>query len=94
VLEDGAQVAPTNVIVQFTPYSVFAADQKVQYPEVLGAGDAWVLAAGTLVNGRWSKPAPEAVTSFTDGDGKPVVLPPGQTWVHLVAPGSRVTTAP
>jgi hypothetical protein len=91
LLEDG-RIAPTNVILQFTPYSVFAADEKVMYPEVLGTGDAWIFAAGQMVQGTWSKPTPDAVTSFTDSTGAPVVLPPGQTWVHLVAPGSTVDT--
>jgi hypothetical protein len=91
LLEDG-RIAPTTVIVQFMPYQVFAADENVMYPEVLGTGDAWVFAAGAMVQGHWSKPTPDAVTTFTDTDGAPVVLPPGQTWVHLVAPGSPVTT--
>jgi hypothetical protein len=91
LLEDG-RIAPTNVILQFTPYSIFPADEKVMYPEVLGTGDAWIFAAGALVQGTWSKPTADAVTSFTDSTGAPIVLPAGQTWVHLVAPGSSVTT--
>jgi hypothetical protein len=91
-LLEGGRIAPTNVIVQFTPYEVFTADDKVMYPQVLGDGDAWVFAAGSLVHARWSKPSPESVTTYTDTDGAPVVLPPGQTWIHLVAPGSTVTT--
>ena len=91
LLEDG-RIAPTNVIVQFTPYTVFVADEKVMYPLVLGSGDAWVFAAGRLVQGTWSKPTADAVTTFTDSSGAPIALPPGQTWVHLVAPGSSVTT--
>ena len=91
LLEDG-RIAPTNVIVQFTPYQVFAADENVMYPLVLGTGDAWVFAAGSLVKGTWSKPTPDAVTTFTDANGAPIALPPGQTWVHFVAPGSVVTT--
>jgi hypothetical protein len=91
LLDDG-RIAPTTVIVQFTPYSIFIDDEKVMYPEVLGSGDAWVLAAGSLIHATWSKPSAGAVTTFTDTDGHPVVLPPGQTWIHLVAPGSAVTT--
>jgi hypothetical protein len=91
LLDDG-RIAPTTVIVQFTPYSIFIDDEKVMYPEVLGSGEAWVLAAGSLVHATWSKASAAAVTTFTDLDGHPIVLPPGQTWVHLVAPGSSVTT--
>jgi hypothetical protein len=91
VLEDG-QIGPTTVIVQFTPYSTFIDDDKVIYPEVVGSGEAWVLASGQMVKGTWTKDSPDAVTRFTNADGAPIVLPPGQTWVHLVAPGSSVTT--
>jgi hypothetical protein len=90
-LEGGGRIAPNNVIVQFTPYQQFAGDSKVQYPQVTGTGDAWIFASGMLVKGKWSKPGPGDVTAFTDSSGAPVVLPPGQTWVHLVKPGAPVT---
>jgi len=77
--------------VQYTPYSVFVHDENVQYPEVVGSGDALILAAGTVVSARWSKPSPGDVTTWTDAAGAKIALPPGQTWVHLVAPGSPVT---
>ncbi|MCA1691672.1 MAG: DUF3048 domain-containing protein, partial [Actinobacteria bacterium] len=89
-LEGGSQIAPSTVIVQFTPYTTFAADPQVRYPEVTGTGEAWIFAAGQLVRGSWAKGSGGDVTDFTDAAGAPVVLPPGQTWVHLVAPGSAV----
>jgi hypothetical protein len=70
----------------------FIDDYSVMYPEVTGTGEAWVFAAGSLVQGTWAKESPGAVTTFSDSSGAPVVLPPGQTWIHLVAPGSSVTT--
>ncbi|HEX2046991.1 MAG TPA: DUF3048 domain-containing protein [Acidimicrobiales bacterium] len=91
VLEEG-RIAPTTVVVQFTPYQFFVDDYDVQYPEVVGTGDVWVFAAGTLLLGTWKKDSPQAVTTYTDSSGAPIVLPPGQTWVHLVAPGSTVNT--
>ncbi|MGI8983032.1 MAG: DUF3048 domain-containing protein [Acidimicrobiales bacterium] len=91
LVEEG-RIAPTTVIVQFTPYQYFVDDYNVQYPEVLGSGDAWVFAAGTMVRGTWHKASPASVTNFVDSDGAPIAIPPGQTWVHLVAPGSAVTT--
>ncbi len=91
LLESGEQIAPTTVIVQYTPYSVFVHDAKVQYPEVVGSGDALILASGVAVNAKWSKPSADAVTRFTDAGGAPIALPPGQTWVHLVEPGSTVS---
>ena len=91
MVEEG-RVAPTTVIVQFTPYSYFIDDYSVQFPEVVGTGEAWVFAAGAMVPGTWHKASPDAVTNFVDSTGAPIAIPPGQTWVHLVAPGSSVTT--
>ena len=91
MVEEG-RIAPTTVIVQYTPYVFFVDDYSVQYPEVVGSGDAWVFAGGQLVMGTWSKDSPEVVTQFKDSSGAAIAIPPGQTWVHLVAPGSTVTT--
>ena len=89
--EEG-RISPTTVIVQFTPYSYFIDDYSVQFPEVVGTGEAWVFAAGAMVPGTWHKASPDSVTNFVDSAGTPIAIPPGQTWVHLVAPGSSVTT--
>ncbi len=47
LLEEG-RIAPSNVIIQYRPYSIFVADEKVMYPEVVGTGDAWVFSGGTV----------------------------------------------
>jgi hypothetical protein len=91
MVEEG-RIAPTTVIVQFTPYQFFVDDYNVQYPEVVGSGEVWVFAAGAMVPGTWHKESPGSVTNFVDSAGAPIAIPPGQTWVHLVAPGSSVTT--
>ena len=92
-LEGGAQISPKNVIVQFTPYSGFAADKKVRFPEVVGSGDALVFVNGTQIKAKWNKPNAAAVTTYLDSTGKPIPLTPGQTWVHLQEPGSAVTVS-
>lgn len=89
-LEGDVQLAPTTVIVQFANYRTFEADAAVQYPEVVGSGEAWVFAGGMLARGTWTKPSAAEPTVYTAVDGSPLVLPPGQTWVHLVSPGSPV----
>jgi hypothetical protein len=92
-LEGGGQIAPTNVIVQYTAYSTFPADKKVRYPEVVGSGDALVYANGTVLKAKWTKIAPGSMTTYADLSGKPITLPPGQTWVHLLEPGSSLTSS-
>ncbi|MFP5319233.1 MAG: DUF3048 domain-containing protein [Acidimicrobiia bacterium] len=90
-LEGDAQLAPTTVIVQFAEYRTFEADAAVQYPEVVGSGEAWVFAGGMTARATWTKPSAGEPTVYTAVDGSPIVLPPGQTWVHLVAPDSPVS---
>jgi hypothetical protein len=92
-LEGGGQISPTNIIVQYTPYSTFPADKKVRYPEVIGSGDALIFTAGTTVKAKWAKSAAGTVTTYTDSAGKPISLPPGQTWIHLLEPGASLTSS-
>lgn len=87
----GVQVAPANVVVQFVRYvDSGTTDQfgkQIPEAETVGEGDAWVLTAGGLIPGRWHKANNEAVTTYTDIDGKPIDLTPGRTWVALPAAG-------
>jgi hypothetical protein len=91
-LEGGAQIAPRNIIVQYTPYVGFTQDRKVRYPEVVGTGDALIYVAGTQVKAKWTKSSPTSVTTYVDSAGAPIPLAPGQTWVHLQEPNSTVTS--
>jgi hypothetical protein len=49
-----------------------------------------VLSGGKVQHGKWTKPAPEAVTTWTDDNGTPMTLVPGQTWIELSPPGGAV----
>jgi hypothetical protein len=94
--DSGAQIAPTNVIVQFVQYKASpgdtdAAKSQVFSIDAVGQGDAWVLSQGRMVKGRWSKPLPESVTAFTDAAGVPMSVAPGTTWVELVPVGGVAT---
>lgn len=96
-VEGGGQLAPTNVIVQFTPYAVSPGDSDVTGAPVLkanvvGSGEAWIFSGGMLVKGKWAKSSATAMTTFTDATGNPVKLVPGRTWVELPAPGVPATT--
>lgn len=83
--EAGVPVAPQNVIVQFVPYGLDS--PRVPLAQLEGSGPAWILTNGHVVEATWSKPAPGAVTQYTDAAGQPVGLTPGRTWVALVANG-------
>jgi hypothetical protein len=88
---NGVQVAPANVIVQFTDYAPTDVGDQFGVPipeaQLVGEGDAWVLTNGGLIVARWHKPTIDAITTYTDVDGAPIGLTPGRTWVALPPPG-------
>lgn len=86
--DDGQQIAVTNVVVQFTPYS---GDSNGQ---LIGTGDAWIFSNGQQIIGRWSKADPTEPTQFTDAFGTPIALTPGRTWVELLPTGQSVDVTP
>jgi hypothetical protein len=87
-MSDGPQIAPTNVIVQFTEYT--GGGEGV----VLGEGDAWIFSDGQLVRGRWVRPAVEQPAQYVDAAGQPINLVPGTTWVELLPIGGPVDVLP
>jgi hypothetical protein len=90
----GEQVAPTNVIVQFTNYEGGAGNPTAE-GQTVGEGDAWVFTDGKIVRGRWTRPAKEQPAQYVDATGKPIKLLPGRTWVELLPIGAPVdVTAP
>lgn len=97
VVEGGAQVAPTNVILWFVPYvnspgDVDVVGEPVSVAQVIGTGDAWVLSQGQVIKGKWSKPTAEAPVQFTDAVGAPIKITPGTTWVEVQPAGTPATT--
>jgi hypothetical protein len=73
-----AQIAPTNVIVQFTQYTGGGEG------DVIGEGVAWIFSDGKLVRGTWSRAAREEVIQYFDAADQPVKLIPGSTWIELL----------
>jgi hypothetical protein len=97
-IENAGQIAMKNVIVQFTNYSSTPyqdrADSPVDEADTTGSGDAWVLSDGKIVQGHWSRPSNDDITTYTDANGDPIKLSPGQTWVSLVPPGQFTQIRP
>lgn len=85
---DGVQIAPTNVIIQFVPYKQSSSDPNSPEAVVTGSGDAWILTAGRMILGSWSRPDDQSVSVYTDSNGNPISLTPGTTWIELPRPGT------
>jgi hypothetical protein len=89
---DGDRVQATNVLVRFTTYRDSGqrdvTGAVVPEAEPVGEGDAWLFSDGSVLRGRWQKPAEDAPTTFTTADGAPMALAPGTTWVEVLPPGT------
>lgn len=83
----GTQIAPTNVVVQFTQYTGEAEAQTV------GEGDVWVFTDGTVRTGKWVRPDKTQPAHYVDAAGAPILLRPGRTWVEVLPAGSPVDIA-
>jgi hypothetical protein len=90
-VERGEHIGAHNVVVQMTRYHatqyVDVTGNVSPEAELVGSGEVWVLTAGRVVKGHWSRSAPGGVTTYTDGGGRPIELTPGRTWVELLPPG-------
>jgi len=54
------------------------------FAESVGAGAAVVLRDGQAFAGTWSRPSPDAPTTFTRPDGTPLTFATGPVWVLLL----------
>jgi hypothetical protein len=88
----GAQVSPDNVVFQVVGYRntglVDRSGAAVPEAELIGEGEAWVLTAGKLIKGHWSRPSETQTTTYTLPSGEPIKLTPGRTWLELVPLGN------
>ncbi len=89
--ESGAQIAPTNLIIQQIPTIPDNANDKSL---VVGEGNVWVCSAGKCTTGTWSRSDLDSITTFTDVNGTEIELTPGTTWVHFVEGDDAPTITP
>lgn len=86
-LEDGSQIAVTNVIVQLVEVTASAVLDAAGNPspevEALGQGTAYVFRGGRVIEGTWERGSVDDVTRFLDAEGNEIALAPGTTWIHL-----------
>ncbi len=80
----GAQIAPTNVVIQFTHYANEGEGQTV------GQGNVWVFSDGVVRRGTWVRPDKARPAQYLDANGAPILLRPGKTWVELLPADAAV----
>ncbi len=82
--ETDKQVAVKNIIVQYSTYEQI---DVYKVWKMTGSGNADFYIGGKLVKGTWSKESPTSQTLYCDDKGAPIVLHPGNTWIHLDTEG-------
>ncbi|MEM9563706.1 MAG: DUF4214 domain-containing protein [Actinomycetota bacterium] len=84
----GVRLAPENVVVLEVSYSPSSIDATSPEAHTVGSGSAWVFTDGRVVAGTWSRSASTDPIALRDGNGQPIALTRGQTFVELAPPGS------
>jgi Protein of unknown function (DUF3048) N-terminal domain/Protein of unknown function (DUF3048) C-terminal domain len=101
----GPRVRVANLIIQTVRYKTVFLSRKLGQTapsaRVLGRGPVQVFSGnggthdqgpgGLSASGQWSKPGLRYVTQYVDGQGFPMALQPGPTWIILAPPHTRVT---
>ncbi len=85
----GNAIGPENVIIQRVPMRVteFEEDSfgnRSLWIGTTGEGDATIFRDGLRIECRWRRTTATDVTRFETGNGVPILLRPGHTWVHLI----------
>jgi len=77
------QIRATNVIVMGVQYLPSPADRDSPEAQTIGAGQMYVFTDGEVVLGRWSRDSADVPIEYTEFDGTPIELLPGNTWIEL-----------
>jgi hypothetical protein len=86
-LEDGSQVAATNVVVMLVERLDTRITDSNGTPvpnfEMVGRGDLFVFRNGRVWEGTWQRDSEEEPIRLLDSEGEEIPLAPGRTWVEL-----------
>ncbi len=86
--QNGVPVGAENVIVMSTKYTQSSADLASPHAKTVGTGRALIFTDGTVVDGTWTRASATEPIKYVDGNGNPVTMRPGQTWIELAPVGS------
>jgi len=81
--ETREQVKVANVLIQLTTMRVIDGEGRRDV-QTLGEGDGFLITGGRYFPVRWVKEGHAIPTRWYFGDGSPLVLSPGPTWICVV----------
>lgn len=91
----GKQLAFANVVVVYVHHQLSdiredSLGSRGIEIQLWGEGATKVFRDGKMVDSRWSRPASGSGLNFTDANGQPIPLKPGNTWIELVPIGFNI----
>ncbi|MGI6098062.1 MAG: DUF3048 domain-containing protein [Dethiobacteria bacterium] len=78
------QIAVKNILVQYVPFHYISKVHR-QY-DLVGEGSGLYVSNGKAQKIRWKKESYGQRTKYFSEDGSPLVLSPGNTWIHIISP--------
>jgi DUF3048 family protein len=95
--DTGQPIKPVNVILIQVGHHDAGFTDVLGAPAVdfdlLGTGPADVFTQGHHYPAKWDLSDPELPLKFLGADGKPMHLPAGLTWIHLIDPGTPISVS-
>ncbi len=89
----GQQIKPKVVIALVMPKGLDPDGIHTTYATI-GSGTAYFFQDAMVVQGTWSKASDKEQFRFVDGNGSPMALNAGQTWISVVGAATDVSYAP
>ena len=91
-------VMVTNVVILYVPHKVLHYIEDVLGANgvdwlLQGTGTADVFSGGQHYKGTWDMTHIDQPLKLLDATGKPMKLPTGLTWFHVVDPGTPVSSS-
>jgi hypothetical protein len=87
----GPRITVKNLLVAQTVYRDLRTDKAgtlVAEPNLLGGGPLTAVSGDKLVKGSWKRATSKSVATYADGDGVPLRLSPGRSWIVLAPAGT------
>lgn len=89
--DTGEQLKARNIIFQYAKHR----DLKNEFLHIeislIGEGKAEYFLGGKYQTGTWRKKDLNSPTEYLDGEGKPIELARGKTWVQVMRTGKEIT---
>lgn len=96
--DSGLVLGPTTLVIQMVSITPSEYKDKVggvtPYSQTVGTGKAYVLRNGQRFVTTWSRPSPEAGTTYSFPDGSTMNFDPGQIWIALTDREPDFTSPP